>query len=197
MYGDSGNDSLDGGIGNDALFGGSGRDLFFVSKGDDTITGGKGVDLIDYSQASAAVNVSLHKHTGAGFGTQTISGVENIEGSMYGDRLIGDKRANVIDGGAGNDVIRGFTGADILTGGSGKDTFTFTKKDLSDGTTDHITDFKLGVDRLNLSHMAKSYEVTDEADGTHISLNGHDIVVLNGLHDMSLQDLVAAKSLVL
>lgn len=180
-----------GGVGNNQLFGGSGRDLIIANIGNDKIDGGSGTDTISYASATSAVKVDLHVHTGNGYGHQTIKGVENVIGSKFGDTLIGDKRANVIDGGFGDDIIRGYTGADTMTGGAGKDVFVFTKKDIADGSVDHITDFKNGEDRLNLSHMAKAaFSVTDAKDGTHISVGGHEFLVLDNVHQVTLDNLI-------
>lgn len=64
---------------------------------------------------------------------------------------------DVIDGGAGNDTLYGRAGTDTLTGGTGADIFAVTKFDQ--GTTDTITDFENGIDRL---------DITDILDGTNL-----------------------------
>ena len=118
--------------------------------------------------------------------------------------LTGEKRANVISGGDGNDIIRGMAGADTLTGGAGKDTFLFAKKDFADGTSDHVTDFQKGTDMLDLSHVAKPKDAagvaqivfTDKADGTHVSFHGHEVVVLDHVH-VTIAGLQSAGSLIL
>jgi hypothetical protein len=52
-------------------------------------------------------------------------------------------------GGGGNDRINGNQVNNNLTGGAGRDTFIFAK----DGSTDTITDFATGVDRIDLTEL--------------------------------------------
>jgi Ca2+-binding RTX toxin-like protein len=118
LYGDAGNDTLDGGTGNDTLIGGLGADK---------LIGGDGVDTADYSASLAAVNVSLLTGTGKGGDAEgdTLSGIENLNGSGFDDTLTGDAGNNVINGGAGNDLIIGGAGADQMDGGIGTDTVSY------------------------------------------------------------------------
>jgi hypothetical protein len=53
--------------------------------------------------------------------TDRFSGIANVIGSPFRDHLIGNRGANVLDGGAGDDVISGHGGADTLIGGLGRD----------------------------------------------------------------------------
>ena len=134
LYGWSGNDIIYGGAGNDYLDGGDGSDVFFGEAGDDSINGGDGIDQIDYYNAVAGVTVDLSitvsQNTGGG-GTDTITNVENLEGSYYNDTLSGSSADNLllgyfgddyILGNAGNDAIYGGSGNDLLLGGAGNDT---------------------------------------------------------------------------
>jgi len=50
-----------------------------------------------------------------------VSQIENIEGSSYGDLLIGDNQNNELFGGSGDDVLIGSKGNDYLHGGTGRD----------------------------------------------------------------------------
>ena len=45
----------------------------------------------------------------------TLSNIENLIGSAYGDTLTGDDRDNVIESGAGEDVLDGGDGADTAS----------------------------------------------------------------------------------
>ena len=63
---------------------------------------------------------------------------------------------DTLNGGAGDDVIHAGTGADRLTGGTGADTFVF----VADEGADRITDFELGVDRIDLSDWGMIYHIS-------------------------------------
>ncbi|WP_428667601.1 beta strand repeat-containing protein [Reyranella sp.] len=131
MYGLGGNDNLDGGTGDDYLYGGEGDDKLLGGAGNDTINGGAGsdtlnggtnIDTLTYSDAAAAITVSLGvtiaQNTG-GAGTDTVSAFENLTGSAFNDALTGDGNANVIQGGSSDDTIEGGAGNDTLDGGAG------------------------------------------------------------------------------
>jgi Ca2+-binding RTX toxin-like protein len=123
LNGDKGNDTLEGGGGDDTLKGGSGRDILKGGAGADVLDGGTNIDTADYSQSSAAVNISLWEHTATGGDAwyDTFISIENLTGSDFADRLIGDDGVNVIEGGAGADYLKGAGGDDTLLGGSGAD----------------------------------------------------------------------------
>ncbi len=108
LIGNSGNNTLLGNDGNDVLNGGA---------GDDVLNGGNGTDTASYAGATSSVTVSLGiagaQATG-GAGTDTLTSIENLIGSSFGDTLTGNGASNVIDGGLG---------ADIMSGGDGNDTY--------------------------------------------------------------------------
>ena len=155
LIGNGGTNILDGKSGNDTLNGGLGNDI---------LMGGGGVDQASYeaSPIAVTVNLSISKaQNTVGAGKDTLVGIENLLGSNFGDNLTGDALDNVLEGGSGddllsgslgNDVIIGGLGRDVMTGGEGIDTFTFNSINESTGVnTDVITDFKAGVDKLDLS----------------------------------------------
>lgn len=120
LNGLGGNDTLDGGSGNDTLNGGDGDDLLIGGAGNDTLNGGAGNDTADYTNAPSGVTVNLStgRATG-GHGEDTLSGIENVNGSSGNDVLTGDSAANVLRGNGGIDVLRGGGGNDILFAGAG------------------------------------------------------------------------------
>ena len=120
----SGNDSFDGGGGNDNLFLGDGDDLAHGATGNDRINGGVGRDRL--------------------FGD---SGNDWLLGGTQNDQLFGGSGTDILIGGAGRDAINGGTGSDQLTGNAGPDRFVFA---VGDGS-DMITDFTLGVDKIDLA----------------------------------------------
>jgi VCBS repeat-containing protein len=74
------------------------------------------------------------------------NGNDSLLGGDGTDRLFGDNGDDRLDGGAGNDVLSGGAGNDWLTGGAGSNTFIFGKS----GGADVVTDFKVGIDHLQL-----------------------------------------------
>ena len=152
LSGGSGNDILYGQKGNDTLLGGDGDDLLVGGSGNDILNGGAGVDTASYMDAGSGVTVSLAvgvaQNTG-GAGIDTLSNIENLIGSAFGDTLTGDGNANILSGlagndtligGGGNDTLIGGAGADTMTGGSGKDTYIW-QAGATGGGADHITNF--------------------------------------------------------
>ena len=135
LFGGDGNDRLEAGRGDDVLFGGDGNDTlvgfhdtntFEGGAGADLFYGGSGIDTISYASSDAAVSVNLLDGTFSGGHAQgdnisTITKVENIIGSVYGDTLTGDTAGNELRGGGGDDALRGGEGNDKLYGGVGND----------------------------------------------------------------------------
>lgn len=74
---------------------------------------GQGGDTIDYSGRSSAVDVDL----------RDFPEIENLIGTNFADRLVGNAKDNQILGGAGDDFIEGREGIDDLKGQSGNDTY--------------------------------------------------------------------------
>lgn len=102
LTGDGGANVLDGAAGNDRLAGGAGAD---------SLIGGAGTDTADYSQAGAAVALTLGTG-GAGTGSggdaagDTLSGIEAVLGSNFADSFtlsLGSGFA--VDGGSGTDTV--------------------------------------------------------------------------------------------
>jgi Ca2+-binding RTX toxin-like protein len=198
LLGLDGNDRLVGGDGWDALYGGADRDILIggegddymdASFGDDKLIGGaggdemygrSGIDTVLYTGSSAGVTLDLGAGTASGGDAtgDTLSEIENAQGSDFDDDITGDGGANrligrdgadtlsglggddflrgdagddTLDGGAGRDRIFGNDGADVMTGGSDGDTFVFREGDTGRGAAaDRITDYEVGTDRIIL-----------------------------------------------
>ena len=118
LVGDGAVNSLDGGAGDDRLRGLGGADL---------LIGGAGSDTVDYSTffpTNQRIGVVVNLTTGdaVGDGADSLSLIENIRGSSFDDRLVGNALVNSIQGGGGADSLSGGAGRDVLRGGDGNDT---------------------------------------------------------------------------
>ncbi|MCU1382254.1 MAG: calcium-binding protein, partial [Acidobacteria bacterium] len=131
IFGNGGDNTLDGGAGNDMLF---------YNGGFDTLNGGTGADTADFSGLGSAVWVELLRSgtqaltrdqttlTGNGSwrSISALTQIENVVGSGYADKLFGDGGNNTLDGGAGDDILFYNGGFDVLNGGAGTDTADFS-----------------------------------------------------------------------
>lgn len=150
--GGNGDDTIYGGDDNDDLAGGDGLDYVYGEAGDDVLRGDLGINyltdtegqntfmltgglnivvgnsqsVINFSEASSGVVADLMMavtNSGAAEG-DSYSGVDNITGSDFADRLFGDNESNILIGGDGNDALFGRNGDDIFIGGDGRDIFS-------------------------------------------------------------------------
>ncbi len=90
--------------------------------GADAMDGQAGIDTVTYAVSNRSVGARLDG--GANFGGaagDTITGVENLTGSGFGDILVGSSGANRLDGGGGADRLYALGGDDIVIGGGGAD----------------------------------------------------------------------------
>lgn len=107
----------------EAIRSNSGNDVLASTPGNDTLDGGAGVDTVDFWTATSGITVDLAVSgaNATGHGSDTLIGIENVEGSGFNDNIAGDGNGNVLLGRAGNDTILGRGGADVLFGGAGDD----------------------------------------------------------------------------
>ena len=154
LLGAAGNDRLMGRAGADVLLGEAGDDTLQGGSGADRMDGGAGVDTASYASAAARVVVSLTAASTLVFAGEAagdvLVGIENLEGSGFGDILNGNLAANSIWGLAGDDRIWGRGGADVLFGGDGADTFVFKPG----SGADRVMDFRDNVDTLAIAGFA-------------------------------------------
>ncbi len=213
LYGDGGSDRVDGGTGVDLVDGGPGnRDVVRGDQGPDTVVGGPGrQDIASYRTASVVSNlgwkspgcqhtagfaliVDMDRHTACEFLApnkilvEKISGIEDVVGSAFDDRITGDGGPNRIDGGPGDDVLTGGGGIDQAFGGSGYDICsgfqiqsscpgprgsgrqTSVELDRSiDGSSSLVVLGSAGANNIQVDYHRGNYSVTD-SDG--ISADG-------------------------
>jgi Ca2+-binding RTX toxin-like protein len=151
IYGNAGNNSLDGAGGKDTLIAGDGNDTLNGGKADgvsDSLVGGKGDDLYILDSALDSIfdeegNDTVLATSSVNLGSSLGAGIENIILSndlSVADANInatGNASANSITGNAGNNQLDGGGGADTLIGGAGFDI-------LNGGTADGQVDFLQG-----------------------------------------------------
>jgi Ca2+-binding RTX toxin-like protein len=123
LNGGANNDLLDGGIGNDTMNGGDNDDTFIGGAGADKMDGGNGIDTVDYSASASGVHVNMlgNVYGGGDAAGDSISNMENVIGTKFGDYIQGTSADNKIIGGEGNDSLYGNGGHDFLDGGDGND----------------------------------------------------------------------------
>ena len=138
LYGDDGNDKLNGGAGDDQLSGGNGNDTLSGQGGNDLLDGGNGNDTL-YG-ASANTDEPGADVLFGGNGNDTLSGgdgPDQLHGGDGNDNLSGGGGDDQLFGGDGNDTLQGDGGNDMLDGGRGNDTLygASSKKDEAGADT--------------------------------------------------------------
>jgi Ca2+-binding RTX toxin-like protein len=117
----SGIEAAIGSILDDALRGDGQDNAFVGGEGDDLIDGRGGRDQAAYFDAFVPVDADLALGLATGWGTDTLTGIEDLTGSAFADTLSGNDGQNAIGGGSGNDELSGRGGDDVLLGGNGSD----------------------------------------------------------------------------
>jgi len=201
INGSAGNDSVSGGAGIDTLdYGSLNADITFSRGGVITKSGGNGVDsiaafdievikgnanrinTIDGSGGTtAAINVDLSSNSleitglpGIGSAKLTVINFSNVNGSENNDVILGDAKANTLNGGGGNDTISGGGGDDLLLGSSGTDVY------------------RGGAGADSLSYEALAGGVTLVRGGTIIKADGS----VDTIADFSVETIVGTKGAV-
>jgi Ca2+-binding RTX toxin-like protein len=178
---------------------GEGSDLLFdiedicAGSGNDTLTGSNGVNDIEGGAGNDRVD--------AGGGNDVVeggAGLDTLLGGVGNDEILGGVGRDSLNGGAGVDTLTGcFDGAnggrgeiDRLTGGAEADLFELGWSGgcyyndgsiTSTGTTDYalITDFQVGVDRLQLDGAVSNYYIGASVSG----VNGFGVWYEQGAKD--------------
>jgi cyclophilin family peptidyl-prolyl cis-trans isomerase len=179
--GNAANNSLTGNTANNTLNGGDGNDTLNGGAGNDSLIGGNGNDFAYYYSSTATVTVNLATgiaSDGLG-GTDTLSQIENVQGSnTAGDNITGNAGNNVLygyggndtlNGGDGNDTLIGGAGNDLLTGGNGTDTayyYSVTGAVTANLTTGTANDGEGGTDTLSqIENIQGSNTASDNLTG--------------------------------
>jgi Ca2+-binding RTX toxin-like protein len=110
-----GNDLINSGGGKDRICGGSGDDVLLAGPGKDRLDGGQGIfDRASFSFSAAPVTADLNTGIAIGEGSDTMAGIEDLEGSQQGDTLTGNAIDNFFFPLGGDDVVTGGDGLDLV-----------------------------------------------------------------------------------
>jgi Ca2+-binding RTX toxin-like protein len=102
------------------------NNTIFAGAGNNVLNGGAGTDMLSYYYSSAGVSVNLASTSAqatGGSGSDTILNFENLAGTNFNDRLLGNAADNVLYAYNGNDILSGGAGNDTMLGGAGNDTY--------------------------------------------------------------------------
>jgi Ca2+-binding RTX toxin-like protein len=112
IFGDDGDNTLDGGAGDDTIFG---------QGGDDLIIGGR--DSLASRDINNTIDVADLEDQ-----TESDDGSDALYGGAGNDVILGGQGNDILDGGGGNDTLSGQDGIDRFRGGAGVDTVDFSKE---------------------------------------------------------------------
>ncbi|MGB0935540.1 MAG: hypothetical protein ACPGXY_05700 [Alphaproteobacteria bacterium] len=153
---------------------GIGNDIIFANDLANRIDGGDGVDTVSYSSSTSRVQVKLTDGSteGSGYARKgyadgdVLLNVENLIGSIYNDRLIGDHGDNILEGGAGADRLYGRGGHDIVSFFNSEEGVLVDLQNSRNNEGDAAGDRYRDIEEFRGS----------EHDDTFVSSNGHDII---------------------
>jgi serralysin len=181
------------------IVGSADNDTIFATTNDDRLSGQGGVNTVSYANGTASgVRVDLATpfsqdtfapglgQSARASGTDLLTDFANLIGSRFGDILrgtnpgdAGDKGANRIEGGGGNDTIFGRGGNDSLLGASGRDKLNGDggSDRIDGGTGNDIVTGNAGADRFVFAGKFGRDTVTDFSlgDGDTIDLSDRNL----------------------
>ncbi len=151
--------------------------------GNDTIIG-NGNTRLNYALAAASVTVDLETSaigttnaitvagsaTGATEGTDTFTGVNAVQGSVFGDTLLGSSFSNTITGLGGDDLIDGRGGFDTASYNSLNTVTSGVSVNMATGTA--TGDASIGTDTLRNIEGIQGTMLADSYNATGYGLAG-------------------------
>ncbi len=168
LFGNDGNDSIQGGSRHDVLNGGADDDSLTGNSGNDQLVGGSGDDRLTGDKG----NDSL----------KGLSGNDRLNGGEGNDQLDGGAGFDRVNGGKDDDVLMDYGGGDFLTGGQGSDQFGVGSPLATEAT--RITDFKVGTDQIKILRLGATFEdlTLENRKGETIVLDqGEAIAILSNV----------------
>ena len=212
LHGEYGDDVINGGDGDDLIAGGPGDDILILGGGVDTvhaadgndyivagdgfkhIFGGTGVDTLTLEESNKGVSVNFKTHMLSTFnseGTTTHAGyvydVENLNGTVHADLVVGSDVDNIFELGRGDDTVSTGAGNDIIIFDR-EDYGTKVIHDLSDDDTIVLSNFNGIRDFADLATALKQ----DEEGVTRLELNNATKL---DIHTAALTDLAGSNDL--
>lgn len=172
LTGNGGANTLIGRKGQDELRGAAGDDFLNGGEGDDLLDGGAGTDRASYAGADrgVVVNLALNRAQDTGEGIDTLVAIEDLTGSKYDDKLLGNDLDNSLIGGDGDDRLFGYLGNDTLNGGVGVDRLygglgndTYVVRDATDYT------YELAGEGADLVQSSISHRLRDHVENLQLT----------------------------
>jgi Ca2+-binding RTX toxin-like protein len=153
-----------------------GSTIFRGHPGNNAFTGTSGVDTVDYSGSPSGVTADLQGGTAVnGYGgTDSLSSIENLNGSAFDDVLSGTEGNNVFVGGGGNDVVIGRLGLDTMQFANARSADTITRAgDTIIVAGPEGVDTLTGIERLQFSDRTVAFDLSPgEAAGNTVRIVG-------------------------
>ena len=158
------------------------EEVEFIRRGSDLVVRlketGQEVTVQDefrgHSRGSDVYGVETYRFDDISLSEATAKGLAIFRGTAGDD---------VVTGGSGNDTIVGAEGNDTLSGGSGADVFGFA----AGHGHDRITDFRAGIDKIDLAeHSLSSFDdvtaaLTQTTDGAFLGVGPEDDILFEGV----------------
>ena len=177
LIGDGNANIINGGVGDDTLEG---------MDGADTLNGGTGTNMASYEHAptggvvavldaAAALAVTGAAVTATGHAAGDVyTDIQNLRGSAYADRLVGDNNNNAIYGGGSGDILEGLDGNDSLYGEAGDDTLIGgLGADVLDGSTGtDIASYRYSTTGITASLITPSSNTGEAVGDSYINIEG-------------------------
>jgi Ca2+-binding RTX toxin-like protein len=154
IYAQEGNDTINSWAGEDKVFAGAGDDKIYLGEKNLEIYGGTEIDEINLSGFSNDLIIDLSSNLITDLVSNSqikIYEIENIKGSNYNDKIIGDNNGNIIEPLIGNDYLYGLSGDDIyiISANSGIKTIEESGKDYDKIIINYISPKDLYFKKTN------------------------------------------------
>ena len=154
-----------------------------------------GVDLHrDVVERDDILRGDLNTRSSAG----SVGGDDTIDGGLGHDRIGGKGGNDQLFGSEGDDSLWGDDGDDLLRGGPGNDTLTGDDSSGGQGSdtfvlaagegTDLITDFEIGIDRLQLhgNLVVDDLSIAQSGVNTIVDFGSETLAILAGINAAAL-----------